>query len=95
MLKFRSEKSEPEFESVLQRAEQALLALPETVSEIVEYRVIKDLGVFENNAQLMLEAVFNNEAEFKSYVFNAEHQQVMKEYLLPHLEAFQSIQVPS
>jgi len=70
----------------------AFATLPALIPEIRQYQHGPDLGLYPGNADYLLVADFDSEQDFKSYVTNKKHREVMQNFSLPILESFHSAQ---
>jgi hypothetical protein len=73
--------------------DQGLRALPEVVPEIREFSCGRDLALREGNADYGVMAAFDDEAGWRAYQENAEHQRVIRELLTPLLSQRTAVQI--
>jgi hypothetical protein len=71
---------------------RGLTALPGQIPEIRAYRFGPDLGLNRRNANYVLVADFENQADFESYVVHPAHVDFMTNLTGPILESFNAAQ---
>ena len=72
--------------------EEGLFLIAQTIEEISAYTYGPDLGLRDGNYDFAVVAVFENEADFRTYVDHPDHQAFIRERLTPVVAERVSIQ---
>lgn len=70
----------------------AFTTLSTLIPDIRSYQFGPDLAIYDSNADYVVVADFDNEADFKAYVVHPEHTALMKEVSVPIMASFSSAQ---
>ena len=70
----------------------AFTTLSTLIPQIRSYQFGPDLAIYDSNADYVVIADFDNEADFKAYVVNPDHGALMKEVSVPIMASFSSAQ---
>lgn len=79
LLRFIAEATDDQVEAVV----EGLRALPEQIPEIRSYRVGRDAGFAEDNADVLVLATFDDQAAWRSYQDHPAHRAVITELIAP------------
>ena len=79
-------------DAAVQEVTDGLAALPGRIPQIRSYHFGPDLQVNDRNADYVLVANFENEADFRTYVDHPAHVALMKNLTGPILASFSSAQ---
>lgn len=83
LLRFRPDSTAEQHQAVVDE----LRALPQTISELVDYQVHLDAGLGENNAHISVAATFADEAGWRIYATHPAHLKVIDERIDPIKES--------
>ena len=70
----------------------AFAKLPGLIAQIRNYQFGPDLGIYQGNADYILVADFDNEADLKAYVTHPDHNALMQDVTAPIMASFSSAQ---
>jgi hypothetical protein len=70
----------------------ALRTLPSIIPELKDYRVGLDAGLAEGNFEMAVVADFDDEAGWRTYTADAEHQRMIAELIRPILADRSAVQ---
>lgn len=70
----------------------AFAKLPALIAEIKNYQFGPDLAFYKSNADYVVVADFENEADFKTYVKHPDHTGLMAQVTAPIMASFSSAQ---
>lgn len=71
----------------------ALQAVVATVDGVQSYTAGPDIGMSQGNFDFGLVGVFDDRDSWASYRDNPEHQRIIKEMILPHVDTRTSVQL--
>jgi hypothetical protein len=71
----------------------ALKAVVATVDGVQSYTVGPDIGLSPGTFDFGLVGVFDSREDWAAYRDNAEHQRIIKEMILPHVDTRTSVQL--
>ncbi|MCL2394736.1 MAG: Dabb family protein [Acidimicrobiaceae bacterium] len=73
----------------------ALSGLPSAIPELKDYRIGKDLGLVEGNWDLGVVALFDNEADYRTYSTAPAHVKIVSELVRPFVDQRAALQFES
>ena len=88
VFRFTPESTREQHEAVI----VALRTLPSIIPELRDYRVGLDAGLVEGNFEMAVVADFDDEAGWRAYTADAEHQRIIAELIRPILADRSAVQ---
>ena len=88
MLRF----SDDATDDVINAMVEGLNTMPDLVPEIRSYSIGRDVGLAEDNFQLVVVAEFDDEAGYQAYATNPDHVAVIVERIKPFIAQRSAVQ---